>query len=342
MSDVSDEERSPRMNVGSSGNKKAGDSSVKSMEVPPVYRLASSDSTGAQVIGCTLNGDNYLTWSRAMLIALRARNKLAFIDGTLERPGDDDPLRERWERCNSTVLAWMFNTMEGSLQATVAYAVDARSLWEDLKERFSEGNQSRVFQIKTDICLLKQEGSNVRDYYGKLKLLWDELEFYLEHLGCSCGASGTIAAQRETEKCYQFLMGLTSDFNTIRSTILSIEPLPNLNKVYKVVANEERQKMLARRETIPESAVFLVKDEAEHGKSGMSRLQSFRERGTCGHCGKLGHGKNNCWALIGYPTWHPKSKSNTGKWAGQGQSKQSSGPRGKAQVQRGPDRANAA
>ncbi|PKI78573.1 hypothetical protein CRG98_001045 [Punica granatum] len=140
MSDVSDDEKSPRLGSRSSTDRKEGDGSVRSMEVPPVYRLASSDSTGTQVIGCTLNGDNYLTWSWAMLIALRARNKLAFINGSLERPDDEDPLRERWERCNSTVLAWIFNTMEGNLQATVAYVVDARSLWDDLKERFSEGN----------------------------------------------------------------------------------------------------------------------------------------------------------------------------------------------------------
>ncbi|PKI32583.1 hypothetical protein CRG98_047026, partial [Punica granatum] len=165
-----------------------------------------------------------------MIIALRARNKLPFIDGSLDKPGEDDPLRERWERCNSTLIAWMFNTMEESLQATVAYAIDAKNLWDDLKERYSEGNQSRVFQIKTEICLLKQEGLSVREYYGKLKMLWDELEVYLEHPGCSCGASATISAQRETEKSFQFLMGLTSEFNTIRSTILSIEPMPNLNK----------------------------------------------------------------------------------------------------------------
>ncbi|XP_031374156.1 uncharacterized protein LOC116188831 [Punica granatum] len=202
MSDISDDEKSPRLDAKSSKDRKTGDSSVRSMEVPPIYRLASSDSTRAQVIGCTLNSDNYLTWSRAMLIALRARNKLAFIDESLERPDDDDPLKERWERCNSTVLAWMFNTMEGSLQATVAYAVDARNLWDDLNERFSVGNQSRVFQIKTDICFLKQDGLNVRDYYDKLKLLWDELEFYLEHPSCSCGANATIATQKEAEKCY--------------------------------------------------------------------------------------------------------------------------------------------
>ncbi|PKI50879.1 hypothetical protein CRG98_028731, partial [Punica granatum] len=94
MSDVSDTKKSPRLDINAFRDRKAGDCSGQSMEVPPVYRLASSDSTGAQVIGCALNGDNYLTWSRAMLIALRARNKLAFIDGTLEKPGDDDPLRE--------------------------------------------------------------------------------------------------------------------------------------------------------------------------------------------------------------------------------------------------------
>ncbi|PKI11380.1 hypothetical protein CRG98_049536, partial [Punica granatum] len=112
-------------------------------DVPPVYRLASSDNTRAQVIACTLNGDNYLTMSQAMIIVLWARNKLAFIDGSLEKLGDEEPLRERRERCNCTVLAWLFNTMEESLQSTVDYAVDTKNLWDDLKERFSEGNQSR-------------------------------------------------------------------------------------------------------------------------------------------------------------------------------------------------------
>ncbi|PKI38670.1 hypothetical protein CRG98_040956 [Punica granatum] len=138
MSDLSDNEKSPRRDIVSSKGKKVGDGSGRSVDIPPVYHLTSSDNTGAQVIACIFNGDNYMTWSRAMLIALRARNKLPLIDGSLEKPREGDPLRDRWERCNSMLLAWIFNTMEERLQAIVAYAIDAKSLWNDLKERYSE------------------------------------------------------------------------------------------------------------------------------------------------------------------------------------------------------------
>ncbi|PKI56852.1 hypothetical protein CRG98_022739 [Punica granatum] len=49
-------------------------------------------------------------------------------------------------------------------------------------------------------------------------------------------------------------MGLTSEFNTIRSTTLSIEPMLNLNKVYNIVANEEQQKIVEwARDSVPEA-----------------------------------------------------------------------------------------
>ncbi|PKI40829.1 hypothetical protein CRG98_038840 [Punica granatum] len=82
------------------------------MEVPLIYCLTSSDSMGAQVIGCTLNGDNYLTWSLVMLIALWARNKLSFISGSLVKLGDDNPLRERIAPRGRS-LEWV--NFEGSL-----------------------------------------------------------------------------------------------------------------------------------------------------------------------------------------------------------------------------------
>ncbi|PKI42660.1 hypothetical protein CRG98_036942 [Punica granatum] len=164
------------------------------------------------------------------------------------------------------------------------------------------------WQIAREHRSLDQEGLSVRDYYGKLKLLWDELEFYLEHPGCTCRARATITEQREMEKSYQFLMGLTFEFNTIRSTILSIEPMPNLNKVYKMVTNEERQKIVARaRDSVPEAAAFLAKGEAEQRNNTVwesGNPDRWREDGEEAHLHKL-------WEI-----WHSKSKSIAGRGTG--------------------------
>ncbi|KAI3440559.1 NmrA domain-containing protein [Psidium guajava] len=318
-----DSDRSPRRGMGPSKAIEKQDGSASKTEISAVYRLESSDGPGNILIACNLNGDNYLTWSRAMLIALRAKGKLPFIDGTLQKPEEGDPMRERWEMCNSTLIAWIFNTMEKDLQSTVACAVDAMELWEDLKERYSEGNLARIYQIKSDICLLKQEGKSVREYYGKLKQLWDELEFYVDKPGCSCGANNRFMAQREIEKIFQFLMGLTSEFNMVRSNILSIEPMPSLNKVYQMVVHEERQKIVVRsQESEQEAMAFLVKGGAPISTGSATKQQKSDAKPqlmsdtkpVCDHCGKIGHLRSNCWALNGYPAWFGGDRGGQGSW----------------------------
>ncbi|PKI53926.1 hypothetical protein CRG98_025720 [Punica granatum] len=115
-------------------------------------------------------------------------------------------------------------------------------------------------------------------------------------------ARATITRQREMEKSYQFLMGLTFEFNKIRSIILSIEPMPNLNKVYNMVANEEQQKIVAQaRDSILEAAAFLAKGEAaQRNNTLFGNLEipiggeKMEKRPTCTNCRKLGHSKNSC------------------------------------------------
>ncbi|KAI4380521.1 hypothetical protein MLD38_006700 [Melastoma candidum] len=120
-------DRSPRKDVERSKIIEKQDGVTDKMEIPAVYRLESLDGPGNILIPCNLNGDNYLTWSRGMLIALRAKEKLPFIDGTLKKPDEGDFMRERWDKCNSTLIAWICNTMVKDLQSTVACAVDGIS-----------------------------------------------------------------------------------------------------------------------------------------------------------------------------------------------------------------------
>nr|CAD1817794.1 unnamed protein product [Ananas comosus var. bracteatus] len=208
------------------------------------FFLNPSDSPGNTLLLCLLNGDNYATWARAMTNALRAKNKYGFVDGTIMKPEETSPDVHAWEKCNSMIISWLFNSLAKELHDSVAYAETAREMWIDLEERFSQGNAPRVHQIKRDLSLLQQDGLSIATYFTKMKALWDELSMYSTIPKCSCGAAKEFVQEREKEKVHQFLMGLGDAYNTIQSQILSIDPMPNLSKVYAFVVREEKQQSL--------------------------------------------------------------------------------------------------
>ncbi len=58
-------------------------------------------------------------------------------------------------------------------------------------------------------------------------------------------------------------MGLNSEYNIVRSNILSIDPFPLLGKNFSMVFHEERQKIIVRtQEAGPEISAFLTKGSA--------------------------------------------------------------------------------
>ncbi|PKI54423.1 hypothetical protein CRG98_025210 [Punica granatum] len=157
-------------------------SNSKSIDVTSPYFLSTSDNPGTALVTIVLNGENYQMWSKAMLRALEAKNKIGFIDGTLKQPDPSSPNYPLWRINNSMITSWISIPLTGVF-----------------KER--------------------QAGRSVMDYYSKLKSFWDELEGYLETAECkcsvcTCGAARQMARNKEVEKLHQFLMGLDLDYTT--------------------------------------------------------------------------------------------------------------------------------
>ncbi|XP_072078069.1 uncharacterized protein [Arachis hypogaea] len=152
------------------------------------YDLNASDNPENIITQVQLRGENYDEWARAVKISLRVRRKWEFIDGTHTEPGKDAPELEDWWTVQSMIVLWILNTIEPSLQTTVAYAENAKTLWEDIKERFSVVNGPRIQQLKADLTRCKQEGAFMAAYYGKLKILWDELTNCDQIPKCTYGA----------------------------------------------------------------------------------------------------------------------------------------------------------
>ncbi|XP_073019436.1 uncharacterized protein [Primulina eburnea] len=194
----------------------------------PLY-IHPSDTPGMSLITHHLIGtDNYGIWSRAMLIALRAKNKTGFIDGTCQRPAFDHPTLHQWERCNALVLSWIMNSVSKEIFGGIVYAVDTSSVWTDLKEQYDKINGSRIFSLHRDIGRLTQAGNTISSYYCNLKQLWDEYSSLVVLPSCECATARQYIAHDQQQKLLQFLMGLNESYTPLRSQILMMRPLPSV------------------------------------------------------------------------------------------------------------------
>ena len=101
-------------------------------------------------------------------MALTAKNKLVFVNGSLPHPSSTDLIFTVWSRCDSMVSSWILNAVSKEITDSLLYLDSASAIWSDLCERFQQGNGSRIFQIKQNLLGLTQVTSDVSTYYTRL------------------------------------------------------------------------------------------------------------------------------------------------------------------------------
>ena len=196
--------------------------------------IHSSDHLGLLLVTKRLNGDNYPTRKRSMIIALTTKNKIGFVNGSIETPSQATKPADfaLWERCDKMVLSWLLNAVEPDLAKGTVYADTARDIWKDFEDRFSQGNAPRIYQIQKAIAFHTQGSMPVSNYYTKLKGYWDKLTFYRGTPSCSCNGMKEYNKFKEQDQIMQFLMGLNDSYNVVRGQILLMKELLSVREVY--------------------------------------------------------------------------------------------------------------
>ncbi|XP_042969209.1 uncharacterized protein LOC122301926 [Carya illinoinensis] len=235
-------------------------SNTTNMESSP-YHLQNSDSPGAILVSNVLTGENYHTWSRSMIMALKAKNKIGFVNGSIVRPASTDTSSDLWERCNNMVSSWIISSVSREIGASIICAQTAKDMWQEIKNRFTQGNGPRIFQLQKDLSMLTQENMS----------------------------------------------------------ILMLEPLPEINKVFSLMVQEEKQREISRTSAI-DTVAFMSK--MQESKSSGQRFvpgnqQYRRARLICTHCGMTNHTVDKCYKVHGYP---PGFKSNNYRQKGKSSS----------------------
>ncbi|KAF5784023.1 putative RNA-directed DNA polymerase [Helianthus annuus] len=274
-----------------------------------------------------LNDNNYLDWIQEMENFLFAKNKIGFVDGTLKKPEEKDTNHMSWLRCDAMIKGWLTTAMEKEIRVSVKYANSAREIWTDLQERFGKESAPRAYELKQLLVTTKQEGSSVSAYYTRLRTLWDEIGSVFSVpkcscTGCTCGISKRMVESKDKERLYEFLLGLDSEFLTIRTQILAMKPVPVLSEAYHLVAEDEQQRAVSTgKRTNTDSAAFQASMKrdgsvATQNRSGpkTNKKPNNDKLEHCDFCGKDGHNRDGCFKRIGYPEWWPgKTKLDKGR-----------------------------
>ncbi|XP_015954604.1 uncharacterized protein LOC107478962 [Arachis duranensis] len=113
--------------------------------------------------------------------------------------------------CNNLVLFWLFHSLSPSIIQSVIYLSTASSVWEDLRDRFSQLDLLRIAELQEKIYALKQGSLSVTDFFTALKTLWEEIENSCPLPLCTCPAK----TYRNQNFIIRFLKGLDEHFSVL-------------------------------------------------------------------------------------------------------------------------------
>lgn len=90
------------------------------MNPASVYFLHPSETSQKLVIEI-FTGTSFGDWKRSVTIALSARNKFVFVNGTLPKPASTDSNYKAWERVNSIVIGWLIGAVDSKIGRSVQW-----------------------------------------------------------------------------------------------------------------------------------------------------------------------------------------------------------------------------
>ncbi|XP_074381070.1 uncharacterized protein LOC141721841 [Apium graveolens] len=282
------------------------------------YYLQTSDSPGMKLVSDPFDGTGIAKWKRSISIALSARNKLGFLDGSITKPLITSTLFKSWSRCNDMVISWILGALSKSIGRSVIYSTTVHEMWSELEERYGVSNGAQLFSLHKEIAEITQGNCNMAEYFTKLKMLWDDVDSLCLIPACSCGctygASQKLSKFQQDQRMVQFLMGLNDSFTAMRGSILMKSPLPSIGQVYSLLLQEETQIEIHVTNHFKVDSVSLAVNSNRPGQyATYNKKITDGKKVHCNCCKKSGHIIDKCYKLHGFLPYFKFNKPFTGQ-----------------------------
>nr|GEY60255.1 hypothetical protein [Tanacetum cinerariifolium] len=237
-----------------------------------------------------------------MKLALRARNKFIFVDGSClkESYATSNVLFAQWDTCSAIVLTWHMNYVSQDVYMGFVYYDNAASFLKELKS-----------------------GSSVADYYHRLNSLRREFDAliklpkYVCEVKYSFDASSELVLYQQLMKLMHFLIGLDDCYQPIRSALLTRDSLRILKYAYTTVSKEETHRGIPESSSVSEYTLNATSFDAKSFNKNKRNFNNNRgftlnnniNRGPNPSINyKIRHTIDKCFEIIGFS---PGFKRNT-------------------------------
>ncbi|XP_061341595.1 uncharacterized protein LOC133287905 [Gastrolobium bilobum] len=177
---------------------------------------------------------------------------------------------------------------------------------------------------------MQQGERSVTDFFTDIKSMWDELDNLKPLPNCRCaapcqyGGYQLMRNHRERDHIIRFLKGLNEQYSHVRSRIMLIDPLPNVNRVFSMVVQQERQ-MLGEGQNVAVNESKMFASNSNTVADMNARRSGFPSRGRgrgnygqgrgytkiCTFCGRQNHTVDTCYRKHGFPPgFKPRNAAN--------------------------------
>ncbi|GJZ13005.1 ribonuclease H-like domain-containing protein [Tanacetum coccineum] len=160
---------------------------------------------------------------------------------------------------------------------------------------------------------------SLSEYYHECNSLWMQFDSLVDLPACTCEGSTKLKEHAQLLRLMQFLIGLDDMFKSVRSIILTTEPIPDVKSAFATLSRDEsnRNSHSTSRSVKAGPSAFAARSNNSNGNSNWNSINSSNNNGNkrfgrvsnlvCKHCNMTGHTIDRCFELSD----HSKSTTHT-------------------------------
>ena len=178
-------------------------------------------------------------------MAIGGKGQLNHITQGAAVPSKGTPEHIIWEQADLNVCSWVLENMEPELMANYVTIQTAKDLWEALYSTYSQQTGGvQIYDLTVRANTIRQGTETLEAYYNNIQRLWRELDM-LQPNPMNCQEDIVIFNKLKSDmKLFQFLSGISEEFDADKRDILKNEPLPSPESAYNAIRKERDRRQV--------------------------------------------------------------------------------------------------